>query len=357
MSRKLLVTGAGSGGSNNLIRSLRAGDAGLFIIGGHADRFILKKSLADRNYLLPPPAHPGFVDALRRVVERERVALIIPTQDVDVLSLVRSEDLLAARLFLPSRATVELCQDKYELTTALRARGIPAPETYPVSTLDEVDTAFARLGSPARAWCRIRSGTGSRGAIPVGSADQARSWISYWAEMRGVAVSAFTLSEYLPGRDFLYQGLWKNGELILARTFERLSYFDGANRASGVSSFSALARTVSAPDVLDVCRQTIRAVDPRASGVFSVDLKVNAHEVPCVTEINAGRFFIGMTAFDLVSKHNMALTYVRLALGEPIELRDEYDVAEDYYLVRDLDTLPGVFHADELFDGIAEPLA
>jgi len=27
---------------------------------------------------------------------------------------------------------------------------------------------------------------------------------------------------------------------------------------------------------------------------------------------------------------------------------------KDYYLVRDLDTLPGVFHAAELFDGIKE---
>jgi len=50
----------------------------------------------------------------------------------------------------------------------------------------------------------------------------------------------------------------------------------------------------------------------------------------------------------------MVLTYVRLALGEPVDLRDEYDVAADYYLVRDLDTLPRVFHADEMFEGIEE---
>ena len=63
---------------------------------------------------------------------------------------------------------------------------------------------------------------------------------------------------------------------------------------------------------------------------------------------------IGMTSFDRVCKHNMTLTYVRLALGEPVDLRDEYDVAADYYLVRDLDTLPRVFHADEMFEGIEE---
>jgi hypothetical protein len=35
-----------------------------------------------------------------------------------------------------------------------------------------------------------------------------------------------------------------------------------------------------------------------------------------------------------------------------VGLREEYDAVDDYYLVRDLDTRPGVFHADELFEGI-----
>lgn len=354
MRRRLLVTNAGSGGSNNLIRSLKVGDASLFIVGCHMDRFVLKKSVADRSYLVSPPSHPRFLEALARIVEKEGVELIIPTQDADVLSLAGCGGAIASRVFLPDLATIQLCQDKFELTTLLRARSIPAPETYPVTNLGEIDSLFERLGSPSRVWCRIRAGTGSRGAISVGSPEQARGWISYWAEMRGVPAATFTLSEYLPGRDFLCQSIWRNGRLILARTFERLSYFDGANRASGVSSFSALAKTVVEPRVLEVSVQAIRVVDPRASGVFSVDLKADAGNVPCVTEINAGRFFIGMTSFDRVCKHNMALIYVRLALGEPVELREEYDVTEDYYLVRDLDTTPGVFHADEMFEGIED---
>ena len=46
--RRLLVLGAGSGASNNLIGSLRA-DPSFHIVGCHADRFVLKKSLADRK--------------------------------------------------------------------------------------------------------------------------------------------------------------------------------------------------------------------------------------------------------------------------------------------------------------------
>ena len=76
--------------------------------------------------------------------------------------------------------------------------------------------------------------------------------------------------------------------------------------------------------------------------------------MPCITEINAGRFFIGMTAFDQVSRHSMAQTYADLALGEPLDLSEAYVTVADYYMVRDLDTLPGVYAAEALFDSIVK---
>ena len=111
----------------------------------------------------------------------------------------------------------------------------------------------------------------------------------YWDAMRGVPVTAFTVSEYLPGRDFLCQSLWRKGRLILVNTFERLSYFGGENSPSGVSSLSSLAKTVVDHRIVDVCRAAVEAVDHRASGAFSVDLKEDARGTPCITEINAGR--------------------------------------------------------------------
>ncbi len=71
------------------------------------------------------------------------------------------------------------------------------------------------------------------GATLVKSAEQARGWIRYFQEMRRVPVTSFTLSEYLPGRDFACQSLWKDGDLILIKTVERLSYFWGWARPSG----------------------------------------------------------------------------------------------------------------------------
>ena len=101
---------------------------------------------------------------------------------------------------------------------------------------------------------------------------------------------------------------------------ERLSYLGSGSQPAEVSSVAALAKTVYEPRVVEVCEAAIRTLDGKASGVFSVDLKENAAGTPCVTEINAGRFSSATNIFDLTGKHNMAVTYVRLAQGERLEV-------------------------------------
>jgi carbamoyl-phosphate synthase large subunit len=354
MNARLLVTSAGSGASSNLVRSLRAGNTSLAIVGCHDDQFILKNSTADRNYLVPPPSHPTWARALRRVVDAEKVDLVVPTSDGDVAALSRARGKLAGRLFLPRAATVERCGDKYELTEWLRAHGVPAPRTYRVTDLRRLDGIFSRLGNPSRAWCRIRVGAGSRGAAPVAGPDQARSWIGYWREMRGIPVSAFTLSDYLPGRDLGCQSLWKDGRLILVKTYERLSYLGSGNQPSEVSAVGALTKTVCEPGVVEIAVRAIRSVDPKASSVFGVDLKEDASGLPRVTEINAGRFTSGTNLLDLTGKHNMTAVYLKLARGEAVDLHEEYEGTEHHYMLRDIDAVPRVFHADDFFDGVED---
>ena len=109
MRRRLLLTGAGSAATSNLIRSLRAGYRSAAIIGAHSDRFLLKKSSADRNYLLPALTHPSYFRALARVIARERVNLVIPTTDAEVHAFARRRARLP--VFLPRPAVVDLCQD------------------------------------------------------------------------------------------------------------------------------------------------------------------------------------------------------------------------------------------------------
>lgn len=332
------------------MRSLRAGDPSLVIIGCSGSRFYLNKSLADRDYVLPLST-ARYGAALRHIIEAERIDLVIPTSDFDVRRIGAVRKRLGCRTFLPSNALIRRCQDKYELTRFLRRRRISAPRTYAISDADSVEKIFSRFESGVKLWCRIRSGSGSYGAVPVRTAQQVRGWMHFWESMRSVPSHSFTLSEYLPGRDYCVQCLWKNGRLILAKMAERITYLESGS-PSGVSSMPALAKTALDTRVIDVCARAIRALDPRANGVFFVDLKENESGEPCITEINAGRFATMTNIHDLVGKHNMAVTYVRLALGEQSELDESVDYADGYYLVRSVDTLPAIVHEDDLFRGI-----
>lgn len=354
VGHRLLVTGAGTGASNNLIRSLRMGDPSFVLIGCHHDRFVLKQSGADRNFLVRPPMHRAFRQDLARVIERAAADLLIPTTDLDVRVLSRARRRIPCRLFLPAHPVIELCQDKYRLTRFLRSRGVAAPLTHAVGTLAQVPRIFRKLGGRTPLWCRVRSGSGSTAAIPVRTPRQAQAWIAYWSTMRGVPVRSFTLSEYLPGHDFGCQSLWSRGVPVLTKAFRRLSYIAAGGHPSGVSSVAALAKTVTDARVQEATRRAIGTLGRRISGLFSVDLKEDRKGAVHVTEINAGRFLAGTNLLDLTGKHNMAATYVRLALDESVEPREEPGGAGDDYMVRDVDTLPGVFHAEEFFEGIED---
>jgi carbamoyl-phosphate synthase large subunit len=353
MPTRVLITGAGSGPSNNLIRSLRAGEPSLFVAGCHNDRFILKKSAADRNFLVHAATDRTFLRDVASVITRVRADLLIPTTDVEVRALSRARRRLPCHVFLPRRPVIELCQDKYRLSRFLRGRGVAAPLTYAVRGLAEVPGIFRRLGRTPL-WCRVRAGSGSTAAIPVRTPQQAQAWISYWSTMRGIPVRSFTLSEYLPGRDFGCQSLWDRGRPVLTKAFQRLSYIASGGHPSGVSSVAALAKTATDPQVREVTTRAVRALGRNVSGLFSVDLKEDGEGTVCVTEINAGRFLAGTNLLDLSGKHNMAVTYVQLALGEPVGSLEEPDQTTDHYMVRDVDTLPGVFHAEEFFAGIED---
>src|SRR5215475_10091390 len=124
MPTRVLVNGAGSGPSNNLIRSLKAGAPSLFVVGCHSDRFILKKSVADRNFLVHPATHRAFLRDVGRVRTRVGVELLIPTTDVEVRALALARRRLPCRVFLPPRRVIELCQDKYRLGRFLRERSL-----------------------------------------------------------------------------------------------------------------------------------------------------------------------------------------------------------------------------------------
>jgi len=338
---RVLVTSAGSGATGNLIRALRRVPRA-HVVGINDDRFTLAQSSADRNYLCSAPGGKAFIDSILDVVGRERVNVVIPTDDNFVKAFSDARRRFPFQLLLPRRQTIDLCQDKFALGEFFRRRGIRVPRTYTVGSLRALGPIFARFPPRSLLWCRARGGARSLGAAPVMTVEQARAWITLWRDLRGVAVSNFTLGEYLPGRHFIVPSVWCEGRLLRAQATEVLSYFAAGNNPSGIFSLSSLAKTVVAEAVLETALDAVRALERRPAGAFSVELKETADGVPAITEINVGRFPAGIAALVATGKDNMVALFATAAMGNPRTAAEPFGSAKEYYLVRDIDAEPGI---------------
>jgi carbamoyl-phosphate synthase large subunit len=148
----------------------------------------------------------------------------------------------------------------------------------------------------------------------------------------------------------MVQSVWRSGDLLRAQAIEILGYFAAGNNPSGVFSLATLAKTVAAPEAVQTALSAVQATEQRPSGAFFVELKETAGGVPSITEINAGRFPSGVTALLALGSDNMVAMFAAAAAGEPIKVAEPLGSAQEYYLVRDIDALPGVYSAAELME-------
>lgn len=353
MVRTILVTGVGGGGSNNLIESLRVSKLPMNeyrLLGSNISAEIIAKSPLEENVILPVSTDPAYEASLLSLVETQSIDLIIPNNDREVRKISdmrgRLHD-LGCRVFLPDDETISVCQDKHEMYLKLDAIDIPMATSRDLHCLEDIDAAIASIPGD-KWWVRMRSGSGSKGATWVTNAKQARDWIQLWIDLRGYRLEDFTVSEFLPGRDYAFQSVWNNGELVVAKMCERLSYFFGDNRLSGMSSTPAVAKTIRDNDALDMIFRSVKALTDRPHGNFNFDLKGRADGVMCLTECNVGRFCMITPIFDRTGLHSTAEMYVRSAFGDPVDIEQAIDIDEGHYLLRELDTLPTIVHERDL---------
>jgi predicted ATP-grasp superfamily ATP-dependent carboligase len=336
--RRVLVTGGGGSAASNFVRSLRLAEEPVYVVATDHSPYHLELSPADARYLLPHASDPAYVDELNAVVERERVALLHPQPDVEVLLLSLRRDDLAAPVFLPAHSVLELCQDKAAATRAIAAAGVPVPLSVRADSEGDFAAGVERiLERHEKAWVRAVRGAGARAALPVSSSEQAVAWARYWLAVRGLAYDDFMASQFLPGREFAFQSLWKDGQLVTSAARERLVHLFGHVTPSGQTSTPSVARTVHRADVNEIAVRSIRAVDSEPNGVYCADLREDERGQPHVTEINAGRFFT-TSNFLAEAGANMPYHYVQLGLDEELEPLPQLDaVAAGLYWVRMVD--------------------
>jgi carbamoyl-phosphate synthase large subunit len=339
--KKILVTGAGGPAGINFTMSLRIAPEKLFLVGTEANKNYLPLASVDRKYSVPEAASSDYVDKLNEIIQKEKVEFVHPQPDVEVAVISENRERLKANVFLPSKKTVRICQDKLETARLLSKKGTPVTRTVELRRESDVDDAFEELGSLI--WIRAKQGAGGRGSTPAQSKETALSWIKYWKSRQ--KEWGFIAQEYLPGRNIGFHSLWKNGELITSMARERIEYIYPSLAPSGVTGTPAVQRTIHDDQVNKVGTEAVLAIDPYFEGVACVDLKENKDGVPCITEINAGRMFTTSFFFSYASKlirkdyfTNLPYLYVKVAYKERLPKIPQYNtLPKDIYWIRHMD--------------------
>lgn len=331
--KKIIITGSGGPAGINIINSLRDSPEKIYLIGTDINKYHLEWPNVDKAYIIPKFTDKNYIEKLNRLIEVTEAEMVHAQPDGEVKLLSEKRKEVNAKIFLPSKKTIEICQDKFKSANVWEKNKIPVAKAIKINDIHDLKKVGKELGYPY--WLRATVGFSSRGSTPVYTIETAEHWLGYW-KSRGTTWE-FVAQEYLPGANIAFQSIWKNGKLITSQARERLEYIYPNLAPSGATNTPVVAVTIHRNDVNKIATDCIRAIDKNATGIFCVDLKENKDGVPCPTEINAGRFFT-TSYFFTKAGINMPYYYVKLAYHEPIPNLPKYNaVPAGLYWIRHID--------------------
>jgi carbamoyl-phosphate synthase large subunit len=161
----VLVSASGAPGTAALLRALRAnGEREMRVVGTDMSERSVGRHLCDAFHLVPAGSDPGFPDAVREVVEREQVDVVLPQSSFDLEGLAAHRERFPVPVLVSSPDTIHRSNDKAESYALLHRIGVPAPAFRRVAGGEQVAEAARELGYPDRPVCfKPVFSSGSRG--------------------------------------------------------------------------------------------------------------------------------------------------------------------------------------------------
>jgi len=204
--------------------------------------------LADRGLLVPPARDEAFVPAMLELCQRERVALVVPTNDHELAAYAAAREAFAAigtTVAISAPSVVAIGRDKRLTNAWCREHDLPAPRQWtPAVVLARPGSyPFPLISKPAR-------GSAAIGVARVADAD----------ELRRAAGPDDVVEAVAPGIEHTIDLLVLDGRLVSAVPRRRIEV-----RAGEVQK----AITVRREDLADLAARVVAAL-PGAFGALNV---------------------------------------------------------------------------------------
>lgn len=263
----------------------------------------------DRGYRVPRVDDPRLPERLVEICERERIALIFPLIDPDILLLARhAEDFRAvgAQAVVVPLEAAELTRDKWKTHVFLRDLGVPTPQTWLPEQLEGGAPEFPLFVKP-------RFGSAGKGAFRADDERALRFLLEYVREP--------IVQEFLPGPEVTSDVVCSlEGEVWAVVSRQRIEVRWG-EVAKGVTIFE--------PEIQAACLKIAEGL--RAIGPITVQCMAREGEF-LFTEINAR--FGGGHPLALRAGVPSVKWYLRQAAGLPVEVPPLGTYQRGLYLTR-----------------------
>lgn len=287
---RVLVTGAG--GPSGVSMLLAMAGTPVTMLAGDIDPYGAGLYLVPpaRRVILPRGDDPRFADAVLEICRRERVDLVVPTVDSELMPLAAARARYAeagVRLLVASERTLGVCLDKWRLAERCRdAVHVPATAL--------VDGAFEPAACALPAIVKPRSGSGSRGIRLVERREELEA-----LERDGTLL----VQEHLPGTEYSLD--------VLARADGHVAAVVPRARLKVDSGIAVTGRTLHDDDLDAFAREVARLIG--LTTVANVQVRDDAAGAPALLEVNPR--FPGTMPLTVASGINMPRLAVAEALG------------------------------------------
>lgn len=275
------------------------------------------------RYPHPASDPEGFLDALRRLLEREKFDALLPANDYTTVALaeVKSAWRSLVAMPVPDPGPLAITRDKFETGRLAREFGIRTPLTFSPSDEDELRQAAQRLSYPCV--FKLSKGAGAVGLRFVESWDHL---LRCYRDRSGRSDMIFDrdrplVQEFVPGEVHSLVALFCRGEPRAAMTQKRLRMYPARG---GVGIYN---ETTAEPHLRELGLALLKALEWHGPAMVEFLIRSDTGEAYLI-EVN-GRYW-GTLDLAIRAGIDVPLMAARMAAEGDIEPVSNYQVGLRY---------------------------